>query len=132
MLYFYRNETVSISSGGDYDLKSCYCKGRFKNHGFRRSQRFPLDGTSIWKLKISCHFLHFVKTENIRLKSALNVERDVLLTRGSTLRWKFTRIRRSSSGVRSQTLVVKFEGGRQAKISIFRELESPERIGLSE
>jgi hypothetical protein len=85
MLYFYRNKTVFISSGGDYDLKSCNCGGKFKNHDFRRSQRFPLDGTSIWKLKISCHFLQFAKTENIWLKSALKVEGSILLTSGETL-----------------------------------------------
>ena len=86
MLYFYRNETVFISSGGDYDLKSCYCGGRFKNHDFRRSQRFPLDGTSIWKLKISCHFLHFDQTEDIGLKSAMKGERGDSLTSGRKCR----------------------------------------------
>jgi hypothetical protein len=34
-------KTVFISSGGDYDSKSWYCKGRFKNHDFRRSHRLP-------------------------------------------------------------------------------------------
>jgi len=84
MPYFYGNETVPISSGGGYNVKSCYCGGRFKDHDFRKSSRFPLDGTSIWKLKISCHFLQFAKTENIWLKSALKVERDILLTSGET------------------------------------------------
>jgi hypothetical protein len=32
--------------------------------------------------KISCHFLHFAKTEDIWLKSALEGERGVLLTTG--------------------------------------------------
>jgi hypothetical protein len=31
---------------------------------------------------ISCHFLHFAKTEDIWLKSALKAERSVLLTSG--------------------------------------------------
>jgi hypothetical protein len=47
-----------------------------------------LDDTSIWKLKISCHFLHLAKTEDIWLKSALKVERDILLTSGRNRRLK--------------------------------------------
>jgi hypothetical protein len=34
------------------------------------------------KLRIACQFLHFAKTEDIWLKSALKVERSVLLTSG--------------------------------------------------
>jgi hypothetical protein len=30
-----------------------------------------LDDTSIWKLKIYCHFLHFAKTEDIGLKCCM-------------------------------------------------------------
>jgi len=82
MLYFCRDETVFINSVGDYDLKSCYCGGRFKNHDFRRSPKFPLDGTSIWKLKISCQYVHFAQTEDIWLKSAFEWKRGVLLSTG--------------------------------------------------
>jgi hypothetical protein len=44
--------------------------------------------TPIWesfgssKARVPCQFLHFAKTEDIWLKSALKVERSVLLTSG--------------------------------------------------
>ena len=63
-----------------------------------------MDGTSIWKLKISCHFLHSVKTENIWLKSALKVERDILLTSGRSLRDETARRKCLTKGTGSGNL----------------------------
>ena len=76
---FLQEKKVFINSGGDYDSKSWYCKGRFKNHDQNKLEA-PSDGISILKLNIACQFLHFAKTEDIWLKSALKVERGVLLT----------------------------------------------------
>jgi hypothetical protein len=50
-------------------------------------------GGGMQHLKISCQFLHFAKTEDIGLKSALKVERGVPLTSGRTVQGNLLRIR---------------------------------------
>ena len=55
--------------------------GGFKNHDQNKLEA-PSDGISILKLNTACQFLDFAKTEDIWLKSALKVERGVLLTSG--------------------------------------------------
>ena len=70
MLYFYRNDPVFICiyplrGLGAYDLKSLLLWGEIKERRFQKKLRVSIGGTSIWKLNISCQYLHFANTEDI-------------------------------------------------------------------